>query len=163
MNRSYIFCPPSICEIKKTTPDLIEINSQLLWGNVCGAIGSINQFVLVEKTDLLRDHASLNTSTGSRDYTPYPSPYERGNFFHRGSPEEELIDSNDGLMKSWARAGKKYLNDDGLLPSGNYTEYDVNGNTKPNKRDGESFARNDETGEVYYTNNHYENFIKITK
>ncbi len=57
---------------------------------------------LIEETGLLRNRASLNTSTGSREYTPYPSPYERGNFFHRGSPEEELIDSNDGIMKSWA-------------------------------------------------------------
>ncbi len=62
---------------------------------------------------------------------------------------------------SATRSGKKYLNDDGLLPSGNYIEYDVNGTTKPNKRDGERFVKNDETGEVYYTNNHYENFIKI--
>lgn len=40
---------PTPIEINKTTPDLIETNSQLVWGNVCGAIGAINQFVNVEK------------------------------------------------------------------------------------------------------------------
>lgn len=58
------------------------------------------------------------------------------------------------------RAGKRYYNSDGKLPDGNYKEYDVNAQTGQT-RDGQRFLRNEETGEVYYTADHYDTFLKI--
>lgn len=65
-------------------------------------------------------------------------------------------------------AGKKFKNDDLFLPeldsSGNkisYKEYDVNNYIEGGTgRDSQRFVRGSD-GSVYYTWNHYENFVKV--
>ncbi len=56
----------------------------------------------------LKDNCSISIVNG--DYTPFGA-FERGNFLHQGSPEEELIDYNDGRMESWAEEINFYLSE----------------------------------------------------
>ncbi|MBC1606341.1 hypothetical protein HCJ12_00885 [Listeria welshimeri] len=65
------------------------------------------------------------------------------------------------------KAGSSYKNRDGKLPNvdkdGNpitYGEYDVNNKLPNTKRDSERFIRGSD-GSLYYTDDHYNNFIKI--
>nr|WP_238786017.1 VENN motif pre-toxin domain-containing protein [Gilliamella sp. ESL0254] len=66
-------------------------------------------------------------------------------------------------------AGRIFKNSDNQLPkvdsNGNpitYREFDVNNRIQGQARDAERFVRGS-NGSVYYTNNHYQTFIKITK
>ena len=78
---------------------------------------------------------------------------------------------NHSAQTPGTKAGKVYSNDgrDGsyILPeydsNGNqikYYEYDVNNRIQGMPRDGERFVR-DDTGNIYYTNDHYRTFIQI--
>lgn len=65
------------------------------------------------------------------------------------------------------KAGGTYKNRDGKLPSvdenGNkitYGEFDVNNKLSNSRRDSERFVRGSD-GSLYYTDNHYDSFIKI--
>ncbi|WP_054114770.1 ribonuclease domain-containing protein [Enterococcus sp. RIT-PI-f] len=65
------------------------------------------------------------------------------------------------------KAGGSYKNRDGKLPSadkgGNqisYEEFDVNNKLPNAKRDSERFVKGSD-GSIYYTNDHYNNFLKI--
>ncbi len=62
---------PTPVEINKTTLDLIETNSQLVWGNVCGAIGAINQFVLVEKQRYDNDFKVIISGGSINDFEKF--------------------------------------------------------------------------------------------
>jgi len=73
-----------------------------------------------------------------------------------------MVAEKKGWRRNWTKQsnGAKYLNKDGKLPTNSsYTEWDVNKIPKPN-RDSERFVKSS-NGDVYYTNNHYETFIKI--
>ncbi|OCG17157.1 hypothetical protein A9G47_09635 [Gilliamella sp. WF3-4] len=66
-------------------------------------------------------------------------------------------------------AGRIFKNSDNKLPkvdsNGNpitYREFDVNNKIQGQTRDAERFVRGS-NGSVYYTNNHYQTFIKVTK
>lgn len=66
-------------------------------------------------------------------------------------------------------AGRTFKNSDNKLPSvdskGNpitYREFDVNNKIAGQARDAERFVRGS-NGSVYYTNNHYQTFIKLIK
>ncbi len=72
---------PTPIEIKKTTPDLIETNSQLVWGNVCGAIGAINQFVLVEKTRYKKDFKVVISGGSINDFEKFLELNNLSNIF----------------------------------------------------------------------------------
>ncbi len=72
---------PTPIEIKKTTPDLIETNSQLVWGNVCGAIGAINQFVLVEKTRYKKDFKVIISGGSINDFEKFLELNDLSNMF----------------------------------------------------------------------------------
>lgn len=54
----------------------------------------------------LKSSCSINIA--DRDYSPYGS-FERGNFLHQGSSEEELIDLNDYMLEPWADELNKCL------------------------------------------------------
>lgn len=54
---------------------------------------------LSRKTEKLRRNCKMNI--WDKEYTPF-GMFNRGNFLNQGSPEEELIDSNDGKMKNFA-------------------------------------------------------------
>lgn len=61
---------------------------------------------LTVETEELKSNCSINIA--DRDYSPY-GPFERGNFLHQGSSEEELIDLNDYMMEPWAEELNKCL------------------------------------------------------
>ena len=67
---------------------------------------------------------------------------------------------NHGITKrNVIRAGKKFYNKDSILPEkpeGTYREFDVT-----NGRDSARFVRDTQTGDIYYTPDHYQTFIKI--
>lgn len=59
-----------------------------------------------------------------------------------------------------SRGGRVWSNEKGQLPQGNYREFDVNPRG-PNGRDAERLVIDVDTGTAYYTNDHYQTFIKI--
>lgn len=67
---------------------------------------------------------------------------------------------NKGVTKrNEIRAGKKFYNKDSILPEkpeGTYREFDVT-----NGRDSARFVRDTQTGDIYYTPDHYQTFVKI--
>lgn len=63
---------------------------------------------LTEETEDLRNDNSIRIA--DREHTPF-GPFERGNFFHKGSDEEQLIDHNDGRMEQWAEEVNSILGD----------------------------------------------------
>ena len=68
---------------------------------------------------------------------------------------------NQGVTKrNEIRANGKFDNKDSILPQkpkgGTYKEFDV-----INRHDPRRFVRDTQTGNVYYTTDHYETFVKI--
>lgn len=55
------------------------------------------------ETEDLRNECSI--CIADRDYSPF-GPFKRGNFFHKDSDEEQLIDHNDGRMEPVGRRDK---------------------------------------------------------
>ncbi len=72
---------PTPIEINKTTPDLIETNAQLVWGNVCGAIGAINQFVSVEKKRYEKDFSIIISGGSINDFEKFLNLNNLSNMF----------------------------------------------------------------------------------
>ncbi len=52
----------------------------------------------VETDDL---HSTMSMVISDEEYSPF-NWLTRGNFLHQNSPEERLIDSNEGILKEWA-------------------------------------------------------------
>ena len=63
-------------------------------------------------------------------------------------------------QQSGVRAGKTYLNDNGILPQGVYHEFDINPKIPGIPRDATRFVVN-QNYTVYLTRNHYETFFRI--
>jgi len=66
-----------------------------------------------------------------------------------------LESKNFDVNRPGVANGRIYKNKDNYLPYGNYKEYDVNSQNKSPNRDAERFVRNTDTGDIYYSNNHY--------
>ena len=61
--------------------------------------------------------------------------------------------------KNEVRAGKIFKNKDSILPQkpeGTYKRFDIS-----NRHSAGRFVRDMETGDVYYTTDHYKTFVKI--
>lgn len=93
------------------------------------------------------DELPKNVQESYKNYTEYTT--KKGN-----SPWNNNAKPNGG------KAGSAFNNEPPILPEGEYIEYDVN--SPGNKgRDGQRFVRNKSAGEVYYTADHYNTFLKI--
>jgi len=72
----------------------------------------------------------------------------------------KYIEKN-GVPPSNYKGGKIFKNTEGNLPKGNYKEYDIDAKVKGVDRGPERMTINQDTGEVWYSPDHYESFIKI--
>lgn len=64
------------------------------------------------------------------------------------------------MLDPRGESGRTYSNKPPTHPEGKYIKYDVN-SPGVNGRDKQRFVRNQETGDVYYTQDHYNTFLKI--
>lgn len=93
------------------------------------------------------DELPKNVQESYKNYTEYTTKKGKSPWNNNAGPKP-------------GKAGQIWGNEENKLPKGNYTEYDVNPKTGP-RRDGERFIRNDNSGEIYYTADHYNTFLKI--
>ena len=70
------------------------------------------------------------------------------------------IRDRNGTPPHGYKGNKKFQNSDGILPNGNYREYDLYPNNSNGNRGLERIVIGDD-GSVWYTPDHYETFIKI--
>ena len=73
----------------------------------------------------------------------------------------DKIEKNNGTPPSGYKGGKIFQNSDKKLPEGTtYKEYDVNPNIAGQNRGSERIVIGND-GTVWYTNDHYETFLKM--
>ena len=73
----------------------------------------------------------------------------------------ERIERNDGVPPAGYVGGRVFQNREQRLPQGRYREYDVNPQIQGRNRGAERLVIEQQTGNAYYTDDHYQTFTRI--
>lgn len=71
----------------------------------------------------------------------------------------EHVEKNNGEPPEGYEGGREFKNREGKLPDGEYKEYDVDPKVSGQSRNAERIVRDQNTGQRYYTPDHYDTFI----
>ncbi|KES16171.1 Guanyl-specific ribonuclease Sa, partial [Gilliamella apicola SCGC AB-598-I20] len=157
---------------------------------VAGVATAVGYEIIQENSDNNSSNNELNnseaTAVGGAPILP-PDDDNDKNKQNDKIKEEKLNDLPDNVQNTYSKyekngwngnfngqtpgtnAGRTFKNSDNQLPTVDsngspitYREFDVNNKIAGQARDAERFIRGSD-GSVYYTNNHYQTFIKLIK